>query len=80
MGMSTHAVVTKKVPPYAIVGGNPAKLKKLRFSENQIADFIAISWWNWGADKIKSRVEQLCSEKIEILFSSTYPKFKLHEG
>ena len=32
------AVVTKSVPPYAIVGGNPAKVIKYRFTENQIEE------------------------------------------
>lgn len=41
------AVVTKDVPPYAVVGGVPAKIIKYRFSEKIIQRFFEISWWNY---------------------------------
>lgn len=40
------AVVTKDIPPYAIVGGNPAKIIKFRFPENLINDLLESQWWN----------------------------------
>lgn len=39
------SVVTKNVPPYAIVGGNPAKLIRMRFDENVIEHLLASKWW-----------------------------------
>jgi acetyltransferase-like isoleucine patch superfamily enzyme len=47
------AVVTKDVPPYAIVGGNPAKLIRYRFPEDIISKLLAIEWWQWDDEKIK---------------------------
>ncbi|HEX3027054.1 MAG TPA: CatB-related O-acetyltransferase [Clostridia bacterium] len=44
--------VVKDVPPYAIVGGNPAKIIKYRFNEDQIEKLLKISWWNWDIKKI----------------------------
>lgn len=41
-----HAVVTKDVPPYAIVGGVPAKVLKYRYSEDIIKWLLNIKWWN----------------------------------
>jgi acetyltransferase-like isoleucine patch superfamily enzyme len=42
------AVVTKDVPPYAIVGGNPAKVIRYRFSEEHIEELLQIRWWDWS--------------------------------
>jgi virginiamycin A acetyltransferase len=47
------ALVTKDVPPYAIVGGVPAEVIGYRFSDNEIRDMLTISWWNWSAEKLE---------------------------
>ena len=47
------SVVTKDVPPYAVVGGNPAKIIKMRFDDVTIDKLLKIQWWNWDLDKIK---------------------------
>jgi virginiamycin A acetyltransferase len=47
------SVVTKDVPPYAIVGGNPAKIIKYRFSEEQIEKLLLIKWWDWNVERLK---------------------------
>lgn len=46
------AVITKDIPPYAIVVGNPARIIKYRFSEDIIKKLQAIKWWNWPIEKI----------------------------
>lgn len=45
--VATKAVVTKDVPPYAIVGGIPAKVLKYRFSEEIIAELQTLEWWQY---------------------------------
>ncbi len=47
------AVVTKDVPPYAIVAGNPAKVIKYRFSDEMIKELLELKWWNFTDDKIQ---------------------------
>lgn len=44
--IATGAVVTKEVPPFAIVGGVPAKVIKYRFNEQQIKWLLKHQWWN----------------------------------
>ena len=41
-----HAVVTKDVPPYAIVGGVPAKIIGYRYDEATIKWLLNVQWWN----------------------------------
>lgn len=50
------AIVTKDVPPYAIVGGIPAKILKYRFSENIISQLLSLKWWNMEEDIIKKKI------------------------
>lgn len=46
------ATVVKDVPPYAIVGGCPAKIIKYRFDEETIQKLQHIKWWNWPQEKL----------------------------
>lgn len=50
--VSANAHVVKDVPAYAIVGGNPAKIIKYRFTEKQIEKLLKIAWWDWGHEKL----------------------------
>ena len=50
--VAADSVVVKNVPPYAIVGGNPAQIIKYRFAPEVIEALLRIKWWNWSLDKI----------------------------
>ena len=65
--IATKAVVTKDVAPYTIVGGNPAKTIKKRFSEATISKLLQLKWWNWEIEKITQNIEKLTSHP-EALF------------
>jgi virginiamycin A acetyltransferase len=51
--IGANSIVTKDIPAYSIVGGNPAKIIKYRFSEERIQEFEQLEWWNWNIQKIK---------------------------
>ena len=50
--IASDSVVVRDVPPYAIVGGNPAKVIKYRFDQDTIESLERIAWWNWDLVKI----------------------------
>lgn len=50
--IASNAVVTKDVPPYAIVGGVPAKVIGYRFDQEVIDKLLKIAWWNWSDEKL----------------------------
>jgi phosphonate metabolism protein (transferase hexapeptide repeat family) len=52
--VASHAVVTKDVPPYAIVGGVPAKFIKWRHSEVVAQRLISLAWWNWDHETLRT--------------------------
>lgn len=64
--IATKAVVTKDVEPYTIVGGNPAKPVKKRFSEDIIAKLLHLKWWHWDIEKITENLEKLTSHPEEL--------------
>lgn len=57
--VAAEAVVTKDVPPYAIVGGNPARVIKYRFPKDVIEKLERIAWWNWSSEKIAACKEDM---------------------
>jgi acetyltransferase-like isoleucine patch superfamily enzyme len=63
--IATVSFVTSDVPPYAIVGGHPARIIRFRFSQSQIEDLLEIAWWYWDDDDIRKVVPILCSEDVE---------------
>lgn len=58
-------VVSHDVPAYAIVAGNPAKIIRYRFTEDQISELEKIAWWDWPLDDVMEASELLLSANIE---------------
>lgn len=65
--IATNATVTKDVPPYAIVGGNPAQVLRMRFSPEEVARLLKIRWWDWPVEKITRNLALLTRMDITAL-------------
>jgi virginiamycin A acetyltransferase len=65
--IASKSVVTKDVAPYTVVGGNPAKLIRQRFSDEVIAKLLEVQWWNWSIDKIAQNGQYLLNASVENL-------------
>lgn len=63
--IGARAVVAKDVPPYAIVAGNPATVRRERFSPDTIRRLIEIKWWDWPTEQVDEFVPLLLSDRIE---------------
>jgi acetyltransferase-like isoleucine patch superfamily enzyme len=60
--IASNAHVVKDVEPYSIVGGNPAKVIKMRFEPEQIKFLLQLKWWNFPIEQIEKIVPYLCSQ------------------
>jgi len=63
--IGTGSVITADVEPYSIVGGNPARLIRKRFSDEDIARLLDVRWWDWPEEKIRRNVNVLCSGGVD---------------
>ncbi|NDV19405.1 type B chloramphenicol O-acetyltransferase [Pseudodesulfovibrio sp. JC047] len=65
--IAARAVVTRNVPDYTVVGGNPAKIIRQRFSDDDIDRLLRLRWWDWPEEKVKRHLDALCSHDIDRL-------------
>jgi len=65
--IATNSTVIKDVEPYSVVGGNPAKEIKKRFSEETISKLLELKWWNWDIERITKNIQNLTDNEIEKL-------------
>lgn len=65
--IACNSHVVKDVEPYTIVGGNPARLIRKRFSDEVIEILQTLKWWEWDDQKINEVTPILCSSNLLLL-------------
>ncbi|MDX6910316.1 Vat family streptogramin A O-acetyltransferase [Hafnia paralvei] len=65
--ISSQSVVTTDVPAYTIVGGNPAKVIKKRFSDEIVCELEKLAWWDWPVEEITKHLTAIMSNDIKTL-------------
>ena len=63
--IAANSHVVKDVEPYSIVGGNPAKHIRYRFTSRQIERLLELQWWDWPIEKINDNLHLICSPNID---------------
>ncbi|MGJ8527461.1 CatB-related O-acetyltransferase [Maritalea sp.] len=63
--IGAKAVVSKDVPPYTVVVGNPAKAVRQRFDDKTVTKLLEISWWDWSPEKITTNLHMITNADLD---------------
>ena len=63
--VAAGSVVTGRIPAYSLVGGNPARVIRSRFSDQQVEQLLEIAWWDWDPDTVMGRAEALSEWDVD---------------
>jgi virginiamycin A acetyltransferase len=65
--VGARAVVRGKVPDFAVVAGNPAKIVRMRFEAADITKLLEVAWWNWTPEKIAANLPLIEAGNVSAL-------------
>ncbi|MBY5920540.1 CatB-related O-acetyltransferase [Ferrimonas balearica] len=67
--IGSKSVVSRDIPPYAIAVGNPARVFRARFSEEEQATLEALAWWDWSENHLVAAIPLLVSGRVSNLLA-----------
>lgn len=62
--IGAHALVSRDVPPYGVVVGNPGRMVRIRHRPDEVQALLRLSWWDWPLALIEEYVPLLCGGEI----------------
>lgn len=65
--IGAYSVVAGKIPAYAVAAGNPARVRRYRFSLEVIVQLQELAWWDWPPERVAQAAEILESDDIKAL-------------
>jgi virginiamycin A acetyltransferase len=65
--IAAGTVVRGHVPPYAIVAGNPVKILRKRFDDEEVKRIMAVAWWTWPIERILAHEAAICGGDVHAL-------------
>ncbi len=71
--VGARSVVTRDVPDYAVVAGNPARIVRRRYAEDEAARLVALGWWDWPVERIAQAIPLLVKGRVAELEAMARP-------
>jgi acetyltransferase-like isoleucine patch superfamily enzyme len=68
--VGARAVVSRDVAPYSVVAGNPARVVRMRFTDDRIQALLSTRWWTFPADRIRSLLPLLQSPDVDAFLAA----------
>ncbi|MDQ0847936.1 acetyltransferase-like isoleucine patch superfamily enzyme [Streptomyces sp. V1I6] len=65
--IASGAVVVDDVPDYAIAGGNPAKVIRTRYDDEDVARLLRLPWWDWPAEHLTAHIRTVMTGTVDDL-------------
>jgi virginiamycin A acetyltransferase len=59
--VAAGSVVVGDIPPYAIAGGNPARVLRMRYAEEDVARLLSAAWWDWPVELVTEHARTIMS-------------------